>query len=94
MRDLPILKLELECTKQQVSALLTDNANEISMAIGATFDRLLGDGFIAHLIDERVQSEIKRSLTNAVEGYYKYGEGKKFINALVLQRLSPKESTK
>lgn len=85
MIDMPILKLELAGFRQTMMHALADYQGEISRCVSDQVSNIVTTEYFEGFIKSQVRETVQRSVKDAIESYFMYGEGRKMIDEVVNQ---------
>ena len=78
-QDMPIIKLELTHLKHNVMAHIVSHSDEVNKFIESSLDEILTSEHLKDHIHEQTRFAVKEAVTNSINNYFKYGDGKKII---------------
>ena len=87
MSELPIIRLEMQQMKHTIITALTSHQLQINQYVDVTLQRAI-DEFD---YDSVVKQSVDEAITDAIKSYFKYGDGRKVIEAAVKQALMIRE---
>ena len=86
LRQVPILKIEIEGIKHSVAHMLTDHQHELSELIKQSMTKAIAD----YDLDGAVRGAVHSSINKAIERYFEYGDGNKAIEQVIDEAFSKK----
>lgn len=84
---MPILKIEIDRLKERVTHALVIHEHEISEAVSKAIDKAVA----SFPFEEEVERIVHKETREAVERYFRMGEGRKAIDAVIDRAFSVKE---
>lgn len=87
MNKAPIITLTVERMQYEVSTLLTKHALQIDSNIQEAVKDYLTEENIRRIIRESVALQTENALRSAVDDFFRFGDGRKGIDAAVKQAL-------
>ena len=88
MKDIPIMKFELDCLKASIKSAFTGHLDEVSKMINESIDYYCNSESIKKEIDLQVKMVINTVAEEEIKRFYYSGEGRAHIEEAVRETLS------
>jgi len=86
--NLPIVKIELSGMRQQVLHAFSDWQLQQDAMVRTAVEQVCTPENVQRLLNETVANELNNLIRESAESFFKYGEGREFVEHLVIAKLS------
>ena len=87
MLNNPIIKIELDNMKLTLHTMISQRTELFNDMIKKSLDNFCNEDHLESLIDEKVRSGVKSAMSESIDSYFRYGDGKKAVDEIVQERL-------
>ena len=82
-----IIKIELEGMKFSLQKAISEKNDIFNEMIKKSLDNFCTEDHLESLVDDKVRKAVSSAMSESIDSYFRYGDGKAAIDEIVQERL-------